>query len=338
MLDGTISIEQIRHLDIGQAPKGTIKYFWLHIINNGIGEPVRVPIIIARGRHDGPIMGITAAIHGNELNGIPVIQRLFRELDPEHLHGTLVGVLVVNVPGLLLEQRKFNDGTDLNRIAPGNNHGSVSEVYIYRIIDRVLRQFDYLIDLHTASFGRVNSWYVRADMSIAETSRMARLQNPEIILHNPPNDGTFRGAASHLGIHAITLELRDPHIFQFDIIEDALVGIRNVMYDLNMLEGEIFCPISTITLCDRSYWIYTDEGGILDVMPKVREMVQKDNLIAEVRTIFGKLSKQYFAPEDGVIIGKSINPINQTGSRILHLGINPREISWINENGRAEHP
>ena len=330
---GELPFEQIRRLDIGQTPKCSVKHYWLHIINNGIGEPVRVPIMVARGRYDGPTLGITAAIHGNELNGIPVIQRLFRELDIEHLHGTLVGVLVMNVPGLLLEQRKFNDGTDLNRIAPGNSHGSVSEVYIYRIIDRVLRQFNYLIDLHTASFGRVNSWYIRADMSVLETSRMARLQNPEIILHNPPNDGTFRGAANHLGIHAITLELRDPHVFQFDVIEDALVGIRNIMYDLQMLEGEILCPISQITLCERSYWMYTDEGGILEVFPQIGEYVKQGSLIAEVRTIFGKLNKKYYAPDDGVVIGKSINPINQTGSRIIHLGINPRDIRCVTEEG-----
>lgn len=329
-----LPFEQIRRLDIGQTPKGTIKYYWLHIINNGIGEPVRVPIIVARGRHDGPVLGITAAIHGNEINGIPVIQRLFRELDMERLHGSIVGILVMNVPGLLLEQRKFNDGADLNRIAPGNRHGSVSEVYVYRIIDRVMRHFNYLIDLHTASFGRVNSWYIRADMSAPETSRMARLQNPEIILHNRPNDGTFRGEASNLGIHAITLELRDPHVFQFDVIGDALVGIRNIIYDLGMQEGELLWPINHTILCEGSYWMYTDEGGILDVFPKIRSFVKQGSLLAEVRTIFGQVSKQYFAPEDGVVIGKSVNPINQTGSRILHLGLNPRSIPCVVDDKR----
>lgn len=334
MLDGTISIEQIRHLDIGQAPKGTIKYFWLHIINNGIGEPVRIPVIVARGKKDGPTLGLTAAIHGNELNGIPVIQRLFRELDVEQLRGTVIGGLVMNVPGLLLEQRKFNDGTDLNRIAPGSKRGNLSEVYIYRVINKVLRPLNYLVDLHTASFGRVNSWYIRADMSTPATARMARLQNPDIILHNPPNDGTFRGAASDLGIHAITLELRDPHVFQAGVIEDALVGIRNILYDLDMLDGEILCPAVSTTLCERSYWIYTDEGGILEVLPKVRDMVKKDNPMAVVRNIFGKVSKTYLTPEDGIVIGKSISPINQTGSRILHLGINPRQIPCITDDDR----
>ncbi len=320
------SHDHIHYLDINDTPLGTISEQWLHIINNGIGEPVRIPIIVARGAHDGPVLGLTAAIHGNELNGIPVIQRLFKEIDVEKLHGTIVGVLVLNVPGLLLEQRKFNDGADLNRISPGRSNGDVSQLYIHRIVERILKKFTYLIDLHTASFGRVNSWYIRANMHIPLTSRMARLQNPDIILHNPPGDGTFRGTASALGIRSLTLELKDPHVFQTDVIEDALIGIRNVLYDFKMLEGEIVRRVETTILCDRSYWIYTDEGGILEVYPRVREFVQKGQLIAEVRTIFGKVIRQYVAPEDGIVIGKSVNPINQTGSRILHLGLHPTEI------------
>ncbi len=228
---------------------------------------------------------------------------------------------MVNVPGLLKEQRRFNDGTDLNRIAPGKPDGNVSEVYINRIVERILKNFDYLIDLHTASFGRVNSWYIRADMNSEITAWMARLQNPEIILHNKPNDGTFRGAASSLGIHAITLELRDPHVFQFEVIEDALQGINNVIYYLNMLKGEIKVCSDPIVLCQRSYWMHTDEGGILQVIPRVCEEVKKGQLVAEVRSIFGKLNREYHAPEDGIIIGKSVDPINPTGSRIIHLGV-----------------
>lgn len=325
------SVKQVVKLDIGHTPRGSVRHYWMHIINNGIGEPVRIPIIVARGRMDGPALGLTAAIHGNELNGIPVIQRLFRELDVEQLRGTVIGGLVMNVPGLLLEQRKFNDGADLNRIAPGNEAGSLSEVYIYRVVDRILSPMDYLADLHTASFGRVNSWYVRADMSTPETARMARLQNPDIILHNRPDDGTFRGAANQLGIHAITLELRDPHVFQAGVVEDALLGIRNILIDLDMLDGQIVCPAGHTTLCERSYWAYTDEGGILEVLPKVRDMIPRGSRIAVVRNIFGEIRREYFAPDSGIVIGKSINPINQTGSRILHLGVNPRQIPCLTD-------
>jgi predicted deacylase len=242
------------------------------------------------------------------------------------LKGTIVGILVANVPALLLEQRRFVDDVDLNRIAPGKRDGNRSELYIYRLIDRIVRHFDYLIDLHTASFGRINSYYIRADMDDPVSARMALLQNPDIILHNPPRDRSLRGNADDRDIKSITVELKDPHVFQYDVIEDSLIGIRNVLYDLKMMQGRLRYPEEFTMLCRNSYWIYTDEGGILRVLPQLGQQIQKGDKIAEVRTIFGKVVKTYEAPENGIVIGKSVNPINQSGSRIIHLGVDFEKI------------
>ncbi len=272
------------------------------------------------------MLGLTAALHGNELNGISVIQGTFAELDVHQLSGTVVGVLIANVPGLLNEQRNFNDAVDLNHVAPGNANGDRSEVYIHRILDRIVAKFDYMIDLHTASFGRVNTFYVRVDMDCPESARMARLHCPDILLNNPASDYTLRGQAGALGIKAITLELRDAHRFQADVINAGVRGASNVLRDLGMLPGTPNLAVNEAIQCDRSFWIYTDEGGILEVLPSLGTIVAKGSEIARVKTVFGRQVRSFFAPESGVVIGKSINPINQTGSRILHLGINPRKV------------
>lgn len=311
-------------LRIEDTAPGTQGIYWLEVVHNGIGAPVQIPVLVGRGTQAGPVLGITAAIHGNELNGIAVIQKLFAALDVSRLRGTVVGVPVLNTPGLLQEKRHFNDGTDLNRISPGRPDGNISQIYINRLVQRLLPGLHYLIDIHTASFGRVNSWYIRADMQAPKAARMAWLQNPEIILHNKANDGTFRGTASALGIHAITLELRDPHIFQQPVIQDALTGIFNTLYDLDMLDGEISGSSTRPVICESSSWIYTDTGGILEVFPPLGAWLKKGDPIAEVRDIFGRLQRRYFAPEDGVVIGKSVDPVSPTGSRILHLGLRPK--------------
>lgn len=311
----------IRALNFEDVLPGAIARFWLHLVTDGLGVPVYLPLMVARGKETGPTLGLTAAIHGNELNGISVIQRLFKEINIEQLRGIVVGVPVVNIPSLLRKRRRFIDGTDLNHIMPGREDGNVSEVYAYRIVNRVVRHFDYLIDLHTASFGRVNSYYIRADMKEPVTRQMALLQNAQIIVHNPPSDGTLRGAADELGIHAITLEVGNPNTFQKGLIRSGLTGIHNLMHYLKMTTGEIERPERPAVLCHQSYWMYTDTGGILAVHPAVTELVKKGQLVATLRNIFGDLIKEYHAPEDGVVIGKSVNPINQTGGRILHLGI-----------------
>jgi len=316
----------IDELDLHEFSRGTIHRRWLHLVSDGFGESIHIPVVIVRGLEEGPVVGVTAAIHGNELNGIPVIQRLVRHLDPRMLRGTIVGALTLNVPGLMLHQRYFNDGTDLNRIAPGRPDGNVSEIYIHRLVQRLLPPLHFLIDLHTASAGRINSWYIRADMDRKATARMARLQNPDIILHNTANDGTFRGTACSMGIEAITLELRDPHIFQFDVIGDALRGVENVMVDLNMIDSNGPRKIQSTVYCPDSYWVYSDDGGILSIPVKIGQQLEKGQKIAELRDIFGGLKKSYFAPEPGIVIGKSVDPIAQTGSRIIHLGRQPNTL------------
>ncbi len=316
-----LPLEVIRRLDINKVPKGTIQRFWLSVIADGMGKPVHVPVIIARGNLDGPVLGVTAAVRGNEINGIPVIQRLFREIQLDQLRGVLVGVPVMNMPSLLLRQRAFIDGADLNRVMPGREGGTVSQVYAYRIVDRIIRYFDYLLDLHTASFGRVNAHYIRADMDDPICRQMALLQNAQVIVHNLANDGSLRGAADSLGIYGITLEVGSPHTFQKGFIRSGLTGIHNLMHYLDMIPGEIEKPEHEPYICKSSYWLYSDSGGILTVTPNIGDMIYKGEAIATLRNIFGDVTKTYYAPEDGIVIGRSIDPINQTGGRILHLGI-----------------
>ncbi|RMG30748.1 MAG: peptidase M14 [Bacteroidetes bacterium] len=311
----------VKQLKLETVSPGSISRYWVHIVSSGMAQPILVPVMVARGKEDGPVLGLTAAVHGNELNGLPVIQKVFHLLRVEELRGTLVGVPVVNVPGFLINQRYFNDGADLNRLMPGKANGNISEVYAYRIINKIVRQFEYLIDLHTASFGRINSYYIRADMHDPVTARMARLQNAEIIVNNEGADGTLRSAAADLGIHAITVEAGDPHKFQKGMIRSAITGIANVMSDLDMIDEPIIEPEEPSIFCRHSYWLYTNAGGVLEVFPHITDFVKKDQRIALVRNIYGDVVREYFAPEDGIVVGKSVNPVNQTGSRILHLGI-----------------
>jgi len=307
-------------LDIQKAPKGEIMRYWVHLISDAMGNPVRVPVIVARGMKEGPVLGVTAAVHGNELNGIPAIQRLFNELDVNELRGTIVGVPVVNIPSFMRRKRRFNDGTDLNHIMPGKIDGNVSQVYAYRIIHRIIHQFEYLLDLHTASQGRINSYYVRADMSNPITAKMAELQSAQIVVDNPPSDGTLRGAAAELGISAITLEVGNPNRFQKGMIRSGLIGIHNVLAYLKMTDDEIQLEEEPTVYCQNSKWIYTDTGGLLTVHPDVTDIVKEGELIATIRNVFGDVTQKYYAPNDGVVIGKSVSPVNQTGGRILHLG------------------
>ncbi len=314
-------LEIIKELNIEQAPEGEVSRYWLEIVKDGMGLPIKIPVIIAKGNTKGKVIGLTAAVHGNELNGISVIQRIYNEIDLTTLKGAIVGIPIVNVPSFLRKKRRFLDGVDINHIMPGRERGTVSQVYAWRVVNRIIRHFDYLVDLHTASNGRINSYYVRADMSDEVVRKMALLQNAQIIVHNPPNDGTLRGAAADLDIPAITMEVGNPNLFQKGFIRDGLTGIHNLLSYLGITDSEQEDLSDETVICKKSYWVYTDTGGLLTVHAQVAQVIQKGELIASLRNVFGDTVREYYAPEDGIVIGKSVSPVNQAGGRILHLGI-----------------
>jgi len=266
------------------------------------------------------VVGITGAVHGDEVNGIAVIRALFAKLDPNKLRGTILAIPVVNVPAFHQHQRRTPHGFDLNHHFPGAPDGNDSQVYATRLLSRFVGHVAGLIDLHTASRGRANCLYVRADMEREDTARMAYLQRPHIILHNPASDGTLRGAASELGVPAITVEVGNPSRFQPEYIRRSVVGVRAVLADWEMIRKRQVDLGPEPVICSESSWLYTDRGGLLEVLPKVTDRVDQGELIARLVDPFGNLVAEYRAPFSGVVIGRAVDPVAATGARILHLG------------------
>lgn len=314
-------VHLVESLDLDALPLGQIYRLRLNMGEDGLGRPVRVPVMVCRGEKPGPVFGITAALHGNELNGIPIIHRLFSGLDPQKLRGSVVAVPVLNIPGLLGHRRAFTEGKDLNRTFPGRANGDDADRWADGILQKIIGHVEVLMDLHTASRGRVNSLYVRANMLDETTARMALLQRPQIIVHNPAPDATLRGQAMEMGIPSITVEVGNPSRFQRDMVRSGLNGIRNVMRHFKMLPGRVPVPGPQPVVCSSSYWLYTDRGGLLTVRPDLATYVEEGAIIARQTNAFGDVTIEYRAPETGVVIGKSVEPVAATGARILHLGI-----------------
>ncbi len=189
-------------------------------------------------------------------------------------------------------------------------------------MQRVVKHFDYLIDLHTASFGRANSLYIKADLENEITSKMSYLINPQIIVHSKGKDGTLRSSAATHGVQAITLEVGNPHLFQKSLIKKSINGINNILAYFKMISMSEKIIKGNPIICSRSFWIYSDFGGILEVTPEVASIVKKDEIIARLTNIYGDIVKEYKSEiTNSVVIGKSINPVGDAGSRIIHLGV-----------------
>jgi hypothetical protein len=170
--------------------------------------------------------------------------------------------------------------------------------------------------------------HIRADMSDEIVRKMALPQNAQIIVHNPPCDGTLRGTADELNISAITLEVGNPNLFQKGMIQDGLTGIHNLLGHSGITDSVVGEISEDTVICKKYYWLYCDIDGLLVVHPNVAEIIKKDQKIATLRNVFGDVLKEYLSPERGIVIGKSVSPVNQAGARILHLGIIKQQSSF----------
>lgn len=307
-------------------------HFWLEMGSNTFGQPLLLPVILLEGAQAGPCLGFTAAIHGNELNGIPILHQFLEEIDPQQLKGRIIAIPGLNAISIQVDERRFLDQEDLNRLFPGKETGNRSQQYVDKISKRVLPAFDFLIDMHTASFGRTNTLYVRADLNNDTLARLAQLQEADIVLNNSgvPSAGkaatslrTLRAEAVLQGIPCITIEYGNPQVFQPEMTQRGVKAARRTLHWLGMYPpaeglGE---TLQKAVICQKSYWLFTDAGGFLEVPVALGQRLQKGDTIGLLRDAFGQLLQTYRCPEAGVVIGKSTNPSNMSGGRIIHLGI-----------------
>ena len=79
------------------------------------GSELRIPAAVINGRRPGPRLWLTAAVHGDELNGVETIRRLIEQIDPAQVAGSVIAVPIVNVFGFIQGSRYLPDRRDLNR-------------------------------------------------------------------------------------------------------------------------------------------------------------------------------------------------------------------------------
>ena len=323
--ESTIPI--VDHLKVEELEAGKIHKFWLKVGQDELSNAIKIPVLVAKGTTSGQTLGLTAAIHGNELNGIAIIHALFDEFDINGLEGTVIAIPGLNTLAIANNQRVFIDGVDLNRVFPGKVNGNRSEQMAYQIGKKVIPFFDYHVDLHTASFGRINSLYGRGDMQNDTLANMLRVLEPDIIVSNKGKASfgsasglTMRAFAIHKGVHSITMEYGNPQVYQKEMVDIGVLGLQNLMVHLGLLKGEVNLP-TIENICSKSYWVYTDKGGYLEVLVDLNQKLQKGEVIAILRNPFGEVIETYKAPEAGIVVGKSTNPGTVSGGRIIHLGI-----------------
>lgn len=300
-------------------PRGVTKNINLELpkLHN---TPTNIPVHVIRGKRDGPVVFVSAAIHGDELNGIEIIRRFKKSALLKKLKGTLILVPIVNVYGIMTLSRYLPDRRDLNRSFPGSAKGSLAGRIAKIFFDEVVKKCDLGIDLHTASIHKSNLPQVRTNTDDEYAFRLAKAFGAPVVLHSELRDGSLRAVAQEAGIPILLYEAGEALRFDETSIRIGVRGLVEVLRANEMLPKLIRKKAKKTPLITKSSkWIRAGESGMLSTIKELGDTVKAHEVVAYIDSPLEDESCEVEAPFEGVIIGKSEIPLVQEGDAIFHI-------------------
>ena len=334
----------ISALDVGDVPPNTISRYWISAAQAQGGLDYFLPVFVARGTNEsletGRRLSLSASIHGDELNGIPVVQRVFAQLNETvasgDFNGTVIGIPTVNPNGNILNQRNFFSSTsngfcyNLNRVFPGESipeGGAIADSYAYTIWNNLWQNtsnVDIAVDLHTLSTGSNGPLWAYADYRLPGVGRLAELAQPDIIKIDPGEPGSIETTWVDFGIPAITLEIGPAKIWNQTLIARAEAFIFRLMEDLSMTPGSAPVEVdlsNTYKATNISSVVVTRSGWVqMDVA--VLEDVEQGQRVGTVFNSWGDGIDTLTAAVTGRVLSVQTDPAVEQGAGVLDVVYN----------------
>jgi len=302
-----------------QIKAGTVGRLEIPVARLPTGSWLSVPVVVIHGRRPGPSMWLNAAIHGDELNGIPVIHRVVRMVDPKELSGTLLCVPVVNVFGLINGSRYLPDRRDLNRSFPGSKRGSLAGQLARLFIEEVVQRCEFGIDLHTGSDGRTNLPQIRCDLDEPTTREAAIRFGAPLVLHSGLRDGSLRAAASDLGIRLLVYETGEALRFDPAGVRLGVDGVLRVISWLGMRDGSELPDASPPFISRKSGWVRARRSGFCELTVELGQRVSAGEELAVIIDATGAGRTPIHANRAGIVIGHQSSALVHRGDAVAHI-------------------
>lgn len=293
---------------------------------------IAIPVTVIRAKREGPTVFVSAAIHGDELNGIEIIRRLLQQKALRLTMGTLILVPMVNIYGVLNQSRYMPDRRDLNRCFPGSAKGSLAGRLAHTFMTEVVQHCDYGIDLHTGAIHRSNLPQVRADLDDTETRELAQAFGVPVLLNSNLRDGSLRQSAVENGTKILLYEAGQALRFDEFSIRAGVKGIMNVLGHIGLIKRKPVKKRVDYFIANNSVWCRANESGIVSNLKALGDSVHKHEPLATIGGPFGETFDTVKAPKAGIIIGKQNIPLAQEGDALFHIAYFSEPDDVIAEN------
>jgi len=294
-------------------------------VNLPVGElytatSLSMPLQVISGRRAGPTLFVSAAIHGDELNGVEIIRRLLKRKALRSIRGTLLAVPIVNVHGFLNQSRYLPDRRDLNRSFPGSTKGSIAARLARTFYSEIVSQADYGIDLHTGAINRSNLPQIRGNLDDDKTLELAMAFGTPVIINANIRDGSLRACAAERGMPVLIYEAGEALRFDELSIRAGLRGVLNVMRTIGMLPPlrNAGKPVNPV-LARSTSWVRAPASGIVSNKVKLGSAVAEGDALATIGDPLGTQQETALAPFGGIVIGRNNLPLTHEGDALFNI-------------------
>ncbi|WP_376690774.1 succinylglutamate desuccinylase/aspartoacylase family protein [Wenzhouxiangella sp. EGI_FJ10409] len=283
-------------------------------------SPTTMPVQVLCGKRPGPVLFVSAAIHGDELNGVEIIRRLLAVPQLKRLRGTLIAVPIVNLHGFINLSRYFPDRRDLNRSFPGSEGGSLAARVAHIFMTEIVSQATHGIDLHTGAVHRGNLPQIRANLDDEQTLSLAQAFGTPVILNSALRDGSLRMAAMDHDIPILLYEAGEALRFDEVAIRGGVEGVVRVMRQLEMLPRTRMKAPPNPVVARSSSWVRAPQSGLFRAWGRLGDRVVKDEtVLGMVSDPFGEAEREIVAPYSGIVIGRLNLPLVNEGDAVYHI-------------------
>ncbi|HRQ64764.1 MAG TPA: succinylglutamate desuccinylase/aspartoacylase family protein [Xanthomonadaceae bacterium] len=295
------------------------------------GEALSTPVLVVHGVNPGPRLCMTAAVHGDELNGVEIVRRVMKDVDEKRLAGVVIGVPIVNLFGFSRGSRYLPDRRDLNRFFPGSPTGSVASRIAYSLFNGIIYGCDALVDIHTGSFDRSNLPQIRGDLTIPSVLELTRSFGATAVLHTPGERGMLRRAATDRGIPAVTFEVGSPLRLEPDEIAQGVAAIQTLMQRMGMTPRRRGTRNEPQPFYYESRWIRATGGGMLFSDVRLGDRVRPGQRLGHIIDPLREQERDIVSPVRGRIIGMAQNQVVLPGFAAYHIGVEASEEQVVEE-------
>jgi predicted deacylase len=288
---------------------------------------LKIPIIVSHSNRKGPVVLLSAGLHGDEINGIEVVRQMIVEKVNRPQIGTIICMPLINIFGFVGQTREFPDGRDLNRVFPGSENGSLASQFAYNLMEHIIPHVDYVIDFHAGGRSRFNVPHVRVEQGNLELEKMAEAFQAPFLMYSDNIAGSFREACDKMGVKYLLFEGGKSLEINATVVEDAIAGTKRFLHSLNMLKDkfEVTLAEKPMITIESSNWLRADLSGLFKSYCQVGTFVEEGQTLALITDPYGFVETPVVAPNSGYIINENQAAIVYQGDAIYHISTRIKE-------------